>query len=110
MAIGGTGRDYLPSHEWVTRRGWNITDCAARSYDIEGMHVGTITARRIGSAVLKRLKPFDVHLHYTDRYRLPDDVERELGRDVARERGGHGAALRCGDDQLPASPRDRRAR
>ena len=27
----------------------------------------------------KRLKPFDVHLHYTDRHRLPEEVERELG-------------------------------
>jgi len=43
------------------------------------MHVGTVAAGRIGSAVLKRLKPFDVHLHYTDRYRLPEEVERELG-------------------------------
>jgi formate dehydrogenase len=29
-------------------------------------------------AVLKRLKPFDVKLHYTDRHRLPKDVEKEL--------------------------------
>jgi formate dehydrogenase len=27
----------------------------------------------------RRLKPFDVHLHYTDRHRLPADVEKELG-------------------------------
>ena len=43
------------------------------------MHVGTVAAGRIGLAVLRRLKPFDVHLHYTDRHRLPDEVERELG-------------------------------
>ena len=43
------------------------------------MHVGTVAAGRIGSAVLRRLKPFDVHLHYTDRHRLPDEVEEELG-------------------------------
>jgi len=79
MAILALVRNYLPSHEWVTRGGWNIADCAARSYDVEGMHVGTVAAGRIGSAVLKRLKPFDVHLHYTDRYRLPEDVERDLG-------------------------------
>ena len=30
-------------------------------------------------AVLERLKPFGVHLHYTDRFRLPEDVERDLG-------------------------------
>ncbi len=35
------------------------------------MQVGTVAAGRIGSAVLRRLKPFDVGLHYTDRHRLP---------------------------------------
>jgi formate dehydrogenase len=59
--------------------GWNIADCAARSYDVEGMHVGTVAAGRIGSAVLRRLKPFDMHLHYYDRHRLPAGVEAELG-------------------------------
>ena len=29
-------------------------------------------------AVLRRLKPFDVKLHYTDRHRLPDNVEKDL--------------------------------
>ena len=43
------------------------------------MKVGTVAAGRIGLAVLRRLKPFDVKLHYTDRHRLPEDVERELG-------------------------------
>ncbi len=43
------------------------------------MHVGTVAAGRIGLAVLKRLKPFDVVLHYTDPHRLPEEVERELG-------------------------------
>ena len=50
----------------------------ARSYDVEGMQVGTVAAGRIGLAVLRRLKPFDVKLHYTDRHRLPPEVEREL--------------------------------
>ena len=79
MMILGLVRNYLPSHDWVRKGGWNIADCAARSYDVEGMHVGTVAAGRIGSAVLRRLKPFDMHLHYFDRYRLPDEVERELG-------------------------------
>jgi formate dehydrogenase len=79
MMILGLVRNYLPSHDWVRKGGWNIADCAARSYDVEGMHVGTVAAGRIGSAVLRRLKPFDMHLHYFDRYRLPEDVERELG-------------------------------
>ena len=79
MLILALARNYLPSWEVVKAGGWDIADCAARSYDIEGMHVGTVAAGRIGSAVLRRLKPFDVHLHYTDRYRLPLEVEQELG-------------------------------
>jgi formate dehydrogenase len=79
MMILSLARNYLPSWETVKGGGWNIADCVARSYDIEGMHVGTVAAGRIGSAVLRRLKPFDVHLHYTDRYRLPAEVEQELG-------------------------------
>jgi formate dehydrogenase len=43
------------------------------------MQVGTVAAGRIGSAVLRRLAPFDVGLHYTDRHRLPTEVEDELG-------------------------------
>jgi len=31
------------------------------------------------SLVLRRLKPFEVGLHYTDRHRLPQEVEEELG-------------------------------
>ncbi|MBY5539149.1 NAD-dependent formate dehydrogenase [Rhizobium leguminosarum] len=79
MMILGLVRNYVPSYQWVVKGGWNIADCVTRSYDVEGMHVGTVAAGRIGLAVLKRLKPFDVHLHYTDRHRLPDTVEKELG-------------------------------
>jgi formate dehydrogenase len=79
MMILALVRNYLPSHRVVLDGGWNIADCAARSYDVEGMHVGTVAAGRIGSAVLRRLKPFDMHLHYYDRHRLPAEVEAELG-------------------------------
>ena len=80
MMILGLVRNYIPSHQIVVDGGWNIADAAsARSYDLEGMQVGTVAAGRIGSAVLRRLKPFDVGLHYTDRHRLPAEVESELG-------------------------------
>src|SRR5687768_9431134 len=79
MMILGLVRNYIPSYQWVVKGGWNIADCVSRSYDVEGMNVGTVAAGRIGLAVLRRLKPFDVHLHYTDRHRLPDAVEQELG-------------------------------
>jgi formate dehydrogenase len=79
MMILSLVRNYLPSHRVVLDGGWNIADCAARSYDVEGMHVGTVAAGRIGLAVLRRMKPFDVHLHYYDRHRLAASVEHELG-------------------------------
>jgi formate dehydrogenase len=79
MMILALVRNYIPSYGWIVRGGWNIADCVERSYDLEGMAVGTVAAGRIGLAVLRRLKPFDVALHYTDRHRLPDEVERELG-------------------------------
>src|SRR5580692_5544909 len=78
MMILGLVRNYIPSYQWVLKKGWNIADCVARSYDLEGMTVGTVAAGRIGTAVLRRLKPFDVKLHYTDRHRLPESVEKEL--------------------------------
>src|SRR5215510_4948367 len=79
MMILGLVRNYIPSYQSVVKGGWNIADCVTRSYDLEGMQVGTVAAGRIGSAVLRRLKPFGVTLHYTDVHRLPEDVERDLG-------------------------------
>ena len=49
-----------------------------RAYDLEQMHVGTVAAGRIGLAVLRRLKPFDVKLHYFDQHRLSAEIEEEL--------------------------------
>jgi formate dehydrogenase len=79
MMILSQVRNYLPSYQWVIDGGWNIADCVERSYDLEGMQVGSVAAGRIGLAVLRRLQPFDVGLHYTDRHRLPESVEQELG-------------------------------
>ena len=76
MMILALVRNYIPSYQWVVDGGWNIADCVSRSYDLEGMQVGTVGAGRIGSAVLRRLQPFEVGLHYTDKHRLPEDVER----------------------------------
>ena len=79
MMILSLVRNYIPSYEIVINNGWNIADAVSRSYDVEGMQIGTVAAGRIGTAVLRRLKPFEVGLHYTDRHRLPAEVEAELG-------------------------------
>ncbi len=78
MMILALVRNYIPSYQWVIDGGWNIADCVSRSYDLEGMQVGTVAAGRIGSAVLRRLKPFEVGLHYTDRHRLPEEAELDM--------------------------------
>jgi formate dehydrogenase len=78
MMILSLVRNYIPSYQWVIKGGWNIADCVERSYDVEGMSVGTVAAGRIGLAVLRRLYPFDMKLHYTDRHRLAKNIEEEL--------------------------------
>ena len=107
MMILALVRNYIPSYQQVVDGGWNIADCVSRSYDLEGMQVGTVAAGRIGSAVLRRLKPFEVGLHYTDRHRLPPEVEEELGVTFHPDGGVDGGGLRRGHDQRAAAPRDR---
>ena len=78
MMILALVRNYIPSYQWIIDKGWNIADCAERSYDLEGMDVGTVGSGHIGLEVLRRLKPFGVKLHYMDRHRLPKKIEKEL--------------------------------
>ena len=78
MMIVSMVRDYHNQHKIVNDGGWNIADAVQRSYDVEGMHIGTVAAGRIGLDALRKMKPFDVHLHYFDRHRLPESVEKEL--------------------------------
>lgn len=79
MLILSLAHNYIPSYQWVIKNGWNIADCVSRAYDIEGMTIGTVAAGRIGLGVLRRLKAFNVNLHYTERHRLSDSIEKELG-------------------------------
>ncbi|HUA12523.1 MAG TPA: NAD-dependent formate dehydrogenase [Solirubrobacteraceae bacterium] len=79
MMILALVRNYIPMYQDVVGGGWSIAEVVSRSYDLEGMQVGTVAAGRIGSAVLRRLQPFEVGLHYTDRHRLPANVEQDLG-------------------------------
>ena len=78
MMILSMVRDYHTQHRIVNEGGWNIADAVKRSYDVEGMHIGTVAAGRIGLDALRKMKPFDVNLHYFDRHRLPENVEKEL--------------------------------
>jgi formate dehydrogenase len=79
MLILSLVHNAVPSSLPGVRPDRNIGDYARRAYDLEGMHVGSVGAGRSGFALLRRLRPFDVRLHYTDPRRLPLAVENELG-------------------------------
>ncbi len=78
MMILALVRDYHNQHRIVNEGGWHIADAVKRSYDVEGMHIGTIAAGRIGYDMLRKMHPFDVHLHYFDKHRLSSDQEEAL--------------------------------
>jgi formate dehydrogenase len=79
MQVLALVRDYLPAYKIVIDGGWNIADAVQRTYDLEGMDVGIFAAGRIGLGVIKRLAPFDVKLHYNDRFRLSPELEEQYG-------------------------------
>jgi formate dehydrogenase len=63
MMVLSLVRDYHNQHRIINEGGWNV---------------GTVAAGRIGLDALRKLKHFDVHMHYFDRHRLPEEVEKEL--------------------------------
>ncbi len=104
MMVLSLVRNYLPSHEISAKGGWNIADCVTRSYDVEGMNFGTIAAGRIGLAVLRRLKPFGLNLHYTDPRRLSPEIEEELGLTFHPEAESLVRAMDIVNLQMPLYP------
>jgi len=78
MQILALVRNYMPAYNQVVNGAWDIAAIADRAWDLEGKSVGTVAAGRIGLRVLQRLKPFDVKLHYYDKFRLKPEVEKEL--------------------------------
>ena len=59
--------------EW---RGWSPTSMLGRR--IGGKRLGIIGMGRIGTAVARRARAFGLSIHYHNRRRAPDAVEREL--------------------------------
>ena len=107
MMILALVRNYIPSHEWVVRGGWNIADCVERSYDLEGMAVGHGRGRphRPGrpppSAALRRGAPL---------HRPPPSRPRGRARARAHlppRRRVLGEGVRRRHHQRAAPPRDR---
>src|SRR5207244_6075099 len=57
MMILALVRNYIPSYNGVVKGGWNIDDCVARSYVLEGLQLGMEDAGRTASAVRRWLTP-----------------------------------------------------
>ncbi|BBH00403.1 formate dehydrogenase [Prunus dulcis] len=56
-----------------------VPGIAHRAYDLEGKTVGTVGAGRIGKLLLQRLKPFNCHLLYHDRFKIDPELEQQIG-------------------------------
>ncbi|CAF1469185.1 unnamed protein product [Rotaria sp. Silwood1] len=78
MQILALVRNFIPAYKQVINGEWDIAAIADNAHDLENKHVGVVGTGRIGVRVLQRLKPFDVHLHYYDKYRLNESLEKEL--------------------------------
>ena len=64
----------------VRRREWNTTEVDALvAVDVHGSTLGIVGCGRIGTAVARRARGFDLRLLYTQRTRLESRVEQELG-------------------------------
>ncbi|MEB2835875.1 MAG: D-glycerate dehydrogenase [Desulfurococcales archaeon] len=73
---------FVRSGEWYkTRTGWH--PMMMLGVEVHGKTLGIIGMGRIGRAVAKRAKGFDMRVIYYDVVRLPEDVERELGVEYA---------------------------
>ena len=104
MLILSLVRNYIPSYKIVVDGGWNIADAVSRSYDLEGMQVGTVGAGRIGSAVLRRLKAVR---RRPSLHRSPPTTRAGAGagRDLASRRPVDGAGHGRGDRSTRRSTR-----
>jgi len=73
---------FVRSGEWYkTRTGWH--PMMMLGVEVHGKTLGIIGMGRIGRAVAKRAKGFDMRVIYYDVVRLPEEVERELGVEYA---------------------------
>ncbi|KAG8407336.1 formate dehydrogenase (NAD+), variant 2 [Metarhizium acridum] len=72
-------RNFVPAHEQVERGDWNVAAVAKQEYDLENKVVGTVGVGRIGERVLRRLKPFNCKLLYTDYQPLSPETQKEIG-------------------------------
>ncbi|XP_020414665.1 formate dehydrogenase, mitochondrial isoform X1 [Prunus persica] len=72
-------RNFVPGYTQIVNGEWKVAGIAHRAYDLEGKTVGTVGAGRIGKLLLQRLKPFNCHLLYHDRFKIDPELEQQIG-------------------------------
>ncbi len=69
---------FVRSGEWYrTGTGWH--PMMMLGFEVSGATIGIIGMGRIGRAVARRAKGFGMRIIYYDKYRLPEEIEKELG-------------------------------
>ena len=68
------GEKLVRSGRWT---GWGPVSMLG--HRINGKRLGILGMGRIGQAVARRARAFDLTIHYHNRHRLPESIERELG-------------------------------
>jgi glyoxylate reductase len=69
--------NFVRSGEWYkSQTGWH--PMMMLGLEIHGATLGIIGMGRIGRAVAKRARGFDMRVLYYDKYRLPEEIERSL--------------------------------
>ena len=86
------GTTMLRTHNWV---GW--TPRQLMGVHVTGKRLGILGMGRIGQAVADRARAFRMTIHYSNRTRLPPDLEK--GAIFHANAGRHAAALRLPVDQ-----------
>ena len=62
---------------WRTRTGWH--PMMLLGFQVSGATLGVIGMGRIGQAVARRARGFEMRILYYDKRRLPEELEKELG-------------------------------
>ena len=98
----GAGEALLRRGEW---KGWAPIDLLGRS--LSGKSLGIIGMGRIGQALAKRARASGLSIHYHNRRRLPEPIERELQATYWPELDAMLASVDIASLHCPATPETR---
>ena len=100
-----TRRRLVEADALVRRRGWDMGETdAIVADDFHETTLGIVGCGRIGRAVARRARGFDMRLLYTQRTRLEPELEEELGLEYRADLGGLFAECDAVTLHVPLTP------